>query len=525
MKKKFSYCFEPRDSDLNSIWKDGILTTDTNVLLDLYRYHKDTRDNIISNLKKFEGELWLSHQAASEFFKNRKNVIISSEKTFQDAINLTDQVSLKLGEITNTLKGNRIIPKEIAEKLKSSIEKAAEESKEEILKIKSAYPKYLDNDDILETIANLFDGKTGDEPSNLKEIIEIAKERIKNSVPPGYKDAGKENENPCGDYILWSQLLEHSKKTNKPLILITSERKEDWWEIIKGKTVGPRPELLKEAIKETGNHILIYQTETFIKIASEKYGKPADKSIINDIIEVSKQRIGHTHAIEVINHRIEEQTKHCNKGAITVKLIKPVMNFTVSRGFRPNLTTPPEIEASLLRSPTKINYKITASTGTVHDFNIHIISGDRNILPIGVYEIKYEARTKQQQNPTGELQTKTDSNKNTTFICNVCHKEKSNCKCDCCVFCDLPKTVCSCAHCDNCGEALFECNCERCEKCDEITFNCNCERCWVCSELIENCCCERCEHCSELTFECSCEFCDKCGKNINDCTCEDEVIK
>lgn len=480
MKKKFAYRFEPRGNDLDEIWKDGILTTDTNVLLDLYRYHQDTRDSIISNLEKFEGELWLSHQATTEFFKNRKKVIISSEKTFQDAIDETENLNSKLDNIVNSLKGNRIIPNKIADELRESIGNSIKKAKEEIKKAKDGYPKYLQNDPILEKISNLFDGRIGDEPSNYDEIIKIANERIKNKIPPGYRDNTKDDDGPCGDYVIWSQLIEHSKEKNKPLILITSERKEDWWEKINGKTVGPRPELLKEAFEKSGKHILIYQTENFIKIASERYGNPANISVIKDIIAVSKQRTEPENAIEIIDHIIEKSSNTNNNGVIKVKLLKSVRNFTVSRGLNPRFIEPPKIFVTLISTPDEGNYKISASTGTTYDFNIHIREMKLKQLPIGIYVFKYEAILQQKETP---IPTISDPTVNTSEN----HEYNDN---DFCIFCDKEIQNCICEHCDNCGESIYYCNCNYCPDCGEITDDCTCEHCKECGRVKKDCICE-----------------------------------
>ncbi|MEQ5041346.1 MULTISPECIES: PIN-like domain-containing protein [Providencia] len=478
MKNKFAYCFEPRGDELEEIWKNGILTTDTNVLLDLYRYHQDTRDSIISNLEKFEGELWLSHRATMEFFKNRKKVIISSEKTFQDAIDETDNLNSKLDNIVGTLKGNRIIPNEIASELKASIENAIIKAKEDIKKAKDGYPKYLQNDPILEKISDLFNEKIGDEPENYEELINIAKDRIKNKIPPGYRDITKDDDGPCGDYVLWSQLIEHSKTVNKPLILITSERKEDWWEKIKGKTVGPRPELLKEAFEKSGNHILIYQTENFIKVASEKYGTPTDISVIKDIIAVSKQRTEPENAIEIIDHTIEKSSNSYNKGVIKVKLLKPVRNFTVSRSLNPRFIESPKVNVLLISSPDENEYRTNASTGTVYDFNIHIIAGYKKTLPIGTYIFQYVAELPKNDglidNSDSSHMEIYDEHHSYNEFCIVCEQKLQNCICAHCDNCEQPLHYCDCEYCDNCRQLLDYCVCEDCEVCGEKKVECLC---------------------------------------------------
>lgn len=64
MKKEFNWYFKPSKDELDEIWANGLLTVDANLLLDLYRYHEDTRESILGSLEKFEGTLWLSRQAS-----------------------------------------------------------------------------------------------------------------------------------------------------------------------------------------------------------------------------------------------------------------------------------------------------------------------------------------------------------------------------------------------------------------------------------------------------------------------------
>lgn len=61
MKNKYSWCFPLPEDKIKEIWDEAILTVDSNVLLDLYRYHETTRAALIEAIKKFEGRLWLSH--------------------------------------------------------------------------------------------------------------------------------------------------------------------------------------------------------------------------------------------------------------------------------------------------------------------------------------------------------------------------------------------------------------------------------------------------------------------------------
>ncbi len=265
MKNKFDWYLAPSESELDIIWKDGILTVDTNVLLDLYRYHEDTRNSLLEVLQKFEGKKWISHQAATEFFRNRTKVIISSEKSFKQAQDEMEKLNASLNSSIAQLRGNRIIPSALPDELDRTIRPSILEAQSKIQEAKDGYPKFLRDDPILEKLLDLFDGAVGDDFSDEdKERIEHQAEKRKNNkIPPGYLDDDKDEDRPYGDYYLWLQVIEHAKTAAKPIILVTSERKEDWWEKLSGKTTGPRPELAKEAKQFSGQRVLIYQTERF----------------------------------------------------------------------------------------------------------------------------------------------------------------------------------------------------------------------------------------------------------------------
>ena len=49
--------------------------------------------------------------------------------------------------------------------------------------------------------------------------------------------------------VIWFytyQIIDKAKSSKKPIILVTSEKKKDWWRKIKGQTIGPKPELIEE---------------------------------------------------------------------------------------------------------------------------------------------------------------------------------------------------------------------------------------------------------------------------------------
>ena len=410
MKTKFSWYFRPSDEEIDKIWNEGILTVDANVLLDLYRYHERTRNSLITSLQKFKGRLWLSHQACEEFIRNRAKVIISSEKTFKQANEEIDKLRSNYESTISQLKGNRIIPAEVADSLLAAIAPAIEQALSKIDEAKKNYPKYLQDDPILEQLSSMFLESTGEgfKDEDLITVKKEAEERKSKKIPPGYLDEDKDGERPYGDFFLWHQIIQHSKNKEMPIIFVTSERKEDWWEKVSGRTVGPRLELLREAHEAAGQRIMIYQTDQFLEYALKRYGEQVDTSAVEEIRAVDTLRFEIKNAVELIEHRIKTSSPSLNEGELILKLRRPVKNLTGSGHFNPRMLNIPRIETNLIESPPNMpEYRIRAGAGTTSVFNLHIISSEYDVLlPVGQYIFEYKASCQAHVN---EAETVSDS--------------------------------------------------------------------------------------------------------------------
>ncbi|MBO1250471.1 DUF4935 domain-containing protein [Comamonas denitrificans] len=394
MKNKFSWYSPLTQNEVDEAWDAGILTVDANVLLDLYRYHEGTRDSLISSIEKLKCAKWLSAQTAEEFFRNRKKSILSSRKTFKEAQDEIDKLKAKATEVTQALKSNRLVPSSITEKLSKDSDEllleAAKAIEEEIKK----HPDFLDDDPILEKLYGIFANSIGDDFSEAdkKTHTKTAEERKNKKIPPGYMDKDKDGDRSYGDYFFWRQVLDHAKAQAKPVIIVTSEKKEDWWEIISGQTIGPRYELLKEAYEVTGKKALIYQTDRFLSYALERLGEKKNEKAVAEISEISELRYA-GNAVRKTTQTCSISTSTNNVGELSVILGRPVRNFTGSGHFSPQMAKPPRLEVSLIKGPSGIPmYKLGGGTGTVFDFNLHIKATDNTeLLPEGLYVFEYQA--------------------------------------------------------------------------------------------------------------------------------------
>lgn len=397
MKSAFEWYFPASDDDKKKIWNTAVVTVDANVLLDLYRYHESTRSSLLKCLEGFKGRVWLSRQAAEEFFRNRSKVIVSASKGFKQGTEELAKLRKATFSAIEQLQGNRIIPGNIPEVLLTSISDALSEAESEIDKAATDYPNFLDDDPILAALLTIFDGSVGqsfaeDEMKTLKAEGDLRK---KNNIPPGYMDDGKDGERPYGDFFLWRQVLDHAKAISQPMIFVTSERKEDWWESYSGKTIGPRLELLREAHEYAGQRILIYRTDRFLQFAAERSGKEVDASAVEEIRAIDNLRSSTQSAVRLVSQNVMLATSSINKGTLAIDLQRPLFKFTASGHFEPVMLNAPQLRIRLSECPEGMpRFRLTAGTGTNHDFNIHVKSEDYGmVLPMGTYYFEYLAES------------------------------------------------------------------------------------------------------------------------------------
>ena len=131
----------------------------------------------------------------------------------------------------------------------------------------------------------------------LKEIIAEGEARYANKIPPGYKDIKKKTDSdylpdmcrPYGDLILWKQILQKSIEESKHVIYVTDDRKEDWWYEHKGKTIGPRPELIREFKQAAGMDMVMFSPEKFLEEAKTFLNRDISPEAVKEVGDVSKE--------------------------------------------------------------------------------------------------------------------------------------------------------------------------------------------------------------------------------------------
>lgn len=291
MRELFPGHFKESEKDLREIWDTSLFVFDANILLNLYRYSDTTRGEFLRILKKIRERAWLPNRAAEEYLNNRLSVIDQQERSYDDT-------AKSITSLKSNLENARQHPF-VSQKIMKQVDGIFNALSEELQKNKSVHTKRISNDEIKDAISAIFKNNVGSpyEKSKLGEIIAEGEKRYKQKIPPGFKDGSKASDTEIftekckkyGDLIVWTQVIDKAIESGKGIIFVTDDKKEDWWEIFKGKTVGPRPELVKEFKDRAKNTFHMYQADRFLELARENLDEHVSDAIVEEIREVRRR--------------------------------------------------------------------------------------------------------------------------------------------------------------------------------------------------------------------------------------------
>lgn len=288
MKELFPGFFKKNEKEIKVLWDESLITFDTNVILNLYRYSEETQIALLELIEKLQSKIFLTNQVALEYSRNRFETISTQESLHKSFLK-------RLKEIKIDLESEKKGPF-LSDNLQNKLNDTFQEVENEILESISSFQSVIDNDDdkIFETINNIFKGKITKsyEKKELEKLYVIAKKRFDKNIPPGYKDKGKPDEKKYGDFLLWQQIIDKSKLEKKSIILVSDENKEDWiWKLNNNKTIGPRPELVDEIKSEANCSFHMYPSNLFLKYGSKFLNENINDKAIKEIIELNKSNV------------------------------------------------------------------------------------------------------------------------------------------------------------------------------------------------------------------------------------------
>ena len=230
LRETFPGHFRPTAKEFDRLWGEGIFVVDANALLHLYRYSRSTRDELLRVLRALEGNLFLPHQVGREFLDRRLTTIRKQREEFSK---LRKRMRGVRGEMEPELR--KVLRLRPGEDLPEGLRDALWEVpyggytalSEYLEALEADLPRASNSpneDEVWTAVEALVDGKVGPpyEDEEMRKAEEEAERRRSAKIPPGFKD-----ERP-GDYVLWRQTIDEAKRTSRPVVLVTDDRKEDW---------------------------------------------------------------------------------------------------------------------------------------------------------------------------------------------------------------------------------------------------------------------------------------------------------
>ena len=232
------FAFGP--ASVGDILKQGMIIIDTNVLLLPYLTGSASLAEIKKTYKKLIAakRLFVPGQVAREFAKSRPEQLTTLYQQIaqrrQVQRNTAEYPLLaELTEYKNLLEADT--------KVDEALRLHVTATRALLATVKS----WLWNDPISSLYRELFtSGTVVDLPVN-DTFEEDLQRRISHKLPPGYKDAPKDD-GGVGDLLIWNTILHLGRTKKHHAVFVTGEEKSDWWHRSSGVSLYPRYELLEE---------------------------------------------------------------------------------------------------------------------------------------------------------------------------------------------------------------------------------------------------------------------------------------
>lgn len=359
MNKNFKAYTPITKKQIDSVWqsKTTLFILDTNILLNLYSYRKNTQDDFLKILEKLKDNIWIPYHVMLEYHRNRLRVINDKENTINEIIEWCKNMRLEFPndmfekkeekDISSACKDfSRKYPdlkkdwNKIKEAINEKFSKEKEKYIEEIKRVTDNGVGINNHDKVYDSLMKVFKRiGTAHDKDFIEGIKNKGKERYKHKRPPGYKDATKDQSeenvyyhNGCeipykyGDLIIWEEIKQYVKDKNNKInknselieimniVFVTDDNKDDWVQkhYSGDKTISmARYELFDELLTEA-KHIsrfLIADSESFVKQSNEQFKLKLGDDSVNDIKNTSnnlRRSFLERAAFEIFNSRLEK---------------------------------------------------------------------------------------------------------------------------------------------------------------------------------------------------------------------------
>lgn len=348
----YTYPFEK----FQELWQSApLVITDTNGLLNLYRFSPETTTHILNVLNGISNQLWIPAQVLEEYNKNHKDVINREYSKYKEVTRETERImEIAKNDISRQFarftKFRFPLVNELEKKISDAIECIRAESlkyKEDIKVEVNKNEKMLKEDKVQLFVEELTQKGNVGLPFNISTLLQILTEgeqRYKYRIPPGYMDAEKDKKddtkrNKYGDLILWKQVLVQARVCQKPIIFITNDEKEDWWVLDRNNVAErPRDELLIEFREYSQQPLILMNLTNFINHIS----------IINNMVDytthlemnaasICAELVEEADLCELLDDSYQLTSYLIHSGDLQGYLENPLVDVEIEEFYKPEL--------------------------------------------------------------------------------------------------------------------------------------------------------------------------------------------
>ena len=269
------------EPEVTDIWAKADFCLDTNVLLNAYRYTKVNSLAFCKLLIAIKGRLFVPHQVALEFARNRVQVIrghYRPHRSLRTALDRAEKAMTEefrkhpdLGELCALIALTR-----------TAIDDRFGDAEK-------AHMGLISDDVVLQQVLDIIGTDVG-ESYPRADLDKEYKRRKDGNIPPFCKmDDDKDEERRMGDLALWLELLKKYEGSGKPLIFVTDDTKENWWLDSGAGRHDPQPSLVQEVYQRTGADVLFYTADRFSETAQTRLGIDIGKTLADETRQIQQR--------------------------------------------------------------------------------------------------------------------------------------------------------------------------------------------------------------------------------------------
>lgn len=264
---------------LDEALMSGIVAVDTNVLLVPYTTGAASMGEMRRTYEKLtqENRLRIPGQVAREFAGRRAEQI----KILFQQISQKRTITLKTGKYP-LLEGNKSYDALV--ECERQVEELLGKYRKYVGKLLDEVQSWQWNDPVSTIYREFFGDEIIVDPKVEPEsLLKDVQYRQEHRIPPGYKDAGKEDLG-VGDLLIWNSLLQIGRQEHRHLVFVSGDEKPDWRYQSENQTLYPRFELVDEYRRGPGG-----KTFLMISLAEllQKFG--ASAAVVK---EVKQEEVG-----------------------------------------------------------------------------------------------------------------------------------------------------------------------------------------------------------------------------------------